>query len=425
MISRYLGNKNALLDDILKAVGERAEPGDLVCDVFSGSLTVSYGLKRSGYRVAANDVNLFSSVLGRAFILADRIPEVPLADLVGGKRAADGLRREARKELADYEERAGYEYLDHLEHRPKATDLLALLVHLRQSTDSRGLSPRFRRADFFEHYCEEGDRSAFTSSRGRSGRRRFFTAANARHIDAILNRIRQWRSKDLIDDYIEALVLSVVLRGIEMVSNTQGTYHDFPRDRYDPRSLHPIRLDLPPLDGLLGSGFEHMVGSEADSLDFIKDVPRHSVLYVDPPYNFRQYTAYYFLPNVVCRYPTLDSPEEYFAGLRYVRGQNPQDDFVSSFCKPQRFLPSLRELIDRANAETVVLSYFDGRNHWNSFKAEADGGGIDRLEGFFLDGDLFQPGSLEIRPVARQNYQSYGGFKARNVSEYLFIASKS
>jgi adenine-specific DNA methylase len=154
-------------------------------------------------------------------------------------------------------------------------------------------------------------------------------------------------------------------------------------------------------------------------------VPEHSVLYIDPPYNFRQYTAYYFMPNVVCRYPTLEDPAEYFAGLRYVRGQNPADDFVSSFCKPREFLPSLRTLIERAKAKTVVLSYFDGRNHWNDFKAEADKGGVDRIEEFFADADLFQPGSLEIRPVARQNYQSYGGFKARSVSEYLFIASKN
>lgn len=422
MISRYLGNKSVILDEILQAVGEHAEPGDLVCDVFSGSLSVSYGLKRSGYRVAANDVNLFSSVLGRAFILNNRIPPVPLAALLGEE--ADRLWQEAADALPTYEGRPGYDYVADPNHRGSATELLALLLHLRESTDDEGLVPEFSRTDFFDHYCEEGEKSAFTSSRGREGRRRFFSAENARHIDAILNRVRQWRSEDLLEPPLEAMVLSIVLRAIERVSNTQGTYHDFPRERYDPRALQPMRLELPSLDGLLGTAGEHLVGTESDSLEFIADVPEHPVLYIDPPYNFRQYTAYYFLPNVICRYPTLTDPEEYFSGLRYVRGQNPDDDFVSSFCKPREFLPSLRSLIEKAKTQTVVLSYFDGRNHWNDFKAEANEGGIDRLEEFFED-DLFVPGSLKIRPVTRQNYQSYGGHKAKSVSEYLFIAEKS
>jgi adenine-specific DNA-methyltransferase len=422
MISRYLGNKNVILDEILEAVGESAEPGDLVCDVFSGSLSVSYGLKRSGYRVAANDVNLFSAVLGRAFILNDSIPPVPLADLVD--EGPDRLRADAAKGLSAYEALPGYEYLTDEQHRAGATELLALLLHLQAATSNDGLASEFSRSDFFDHYCEEGAKSAFVSSRGRSGRRRFFSAANARHIDGILNRVRQWRSEERLEPSLEAMILSIALRAIERVSNTQGTYHDFPRDRYDPRALRPMRLELPPLDGLLETGGEHLVGTESDSLDFIAEVPEHSVLYMDPPYNFRQYTAYYFLPNVVCRYPSLDDPDEYFAGLRYVRGQNPEDDFVSSFCKPREFLPSLRTLIERAKTKTVVLSYFDGRNHWNDFKTEANEAGIDRLEEFFRD-DLFVPGSLQVRPVARQNYQSYGGFKARNVSEYLFIAAKA
>ncbi|MDX6634258.1 MAG: adenine-specific DNA-methyltransferase [Solirubrobacterales bacterium] len=422
MISRYLGNKNVILDEILEAVGERAEPGDLVCDVFSGSLSVSYGLKRSGYRVAANDVNLFSSVLGRAFILNDQIPPVPVADLLGSK--GDRLRKAATSGLSSYEGREGYAYLDDPRYREAAADLLALLLYLDESPGNEGLDPEFARTDFFDHYCEEGGKSAFTSSRGREGRRRFFSSANARHIDGILNRVRQWRSEGLLEPPLEAMILSIALRAIERVSNTQGTYHDFPRDRYDPRALRPLRLELPPLDGLLETGVEHLIGTESDSLEFISEVPEHPVLYLDPPYNFRQYTAYYFLPNVICRYPTLDDPEEYFSGLRYVRGQNPDDDFVSSFCKPRQFLPSLRTLIERAKTQTVVLSYFDGRNHWNDFKAEANAGGIDRLEEFFED-DLFVPGSLQIRPVSRQNYQSYGGFKARNVSEYLFIAAKA
>jgi adenine-specific DNA methylase len=424
VLNRYLGNKNVLLDHILGAVSESAQPGDLVCDVFSGSLAVSYGLKRSGYRVAANDVNLFSSVLGRAFILNHRIPPVPLEVLVSSKAKARRLRDLSAGALAAYEGVAGYEYAQQDEHLERALDLQALVLFLQESTANDGVAAAYARTDIFDHYCEDGDRSAFESSRGSTGRRRFFSAQNARHIDSVLNRVRQWKNEEILNAPLEALLLSILLRAVERVSNTQGTYHDFPRDSYDQRALRPMRLTMPALDGLLGHEAEHLIGTECDSLDFISGVPEHSVLYVDPPYNFRQYTAYYFLPNVLCRYPTLEDPAGYFSELRYVRGQNPNDDFVSSFCKARQFIPSLRTLIERAKAKTVVLSYFNGRNHWNDFKSAPTDEGVGRLEDFFRD-ELFVAGSLDIRPVARMNYQSYGGFKATNVNEYLFIAAKS
>jgi adenine-specific DNA-methyltransferase len=210
---------------------------------------------------------------------------------------------------------------------------------------------------------------------------------------------------------------------MERVANIQGTYHDFPRDKYDPRALRPMRLQPPAFDGLLGGRIKHLVGTACDSLEFVQQVPHHDVLYIDPPYNFRQYTAYYFLPNIICRYPSLDDPDAYFHGVQYVRGQNPADDFVSSFCKAKAFIPSLRLLIERARARTVVLSYFDGRNHWNDFKAECNGEGYRRLTEFFHE-ELFVPKSLVVRPVERLNYQSYGGYKARNINEFLFVAQK-
>ncbi len=424
MLNRYLGNKTVLLDDILSSVGQTAKPGDLICDVFSGSLAVSLALKRAGYRVAANDINLFSAVLGRAFLLNHRIPSAPLEDLLPPRSASKYLVR-ANAEVAAYRGRPGYSYVDDRQHASNAVRLLALITWLQDNTTNRGVRRSFARSDFFDHYCEQGRRSAFRSARGRTGRRRFFSPDNAQHIDAVLNRLRQWHADEKVSPEIEALLLSVLMGAVERVSNTQGTYHDFPRTTYDPRALRPLRLQLPALDGLLDSPpRKHLVGEEEDSLDFIERVPEHRVLYIDPPYNFRQYTAYYFLPNVLCRYPSLDDPDDYFDAVTYVRGQNPEDDFVSTFCKPAKFIDSLRSLITRARTETVVLSYFDGRNHWNQFKSESNGEGYKRLTTFFKE-PLFRKGSFRVRPVERLNYQSYGGYKARKIDEYLFIAQKS
>jgi adenine-specific DNA methylase len=423
MLNRYIGNKSVLLTEILDAVGSRAAPGGLICDAFSGSLAVSLALKRAGYRVASNDINLFSSVYGKAFLTNSTIPPVDF-DAVLPNDGHVRLLMRAKHALDQYRDLPGYSYLNHERYAHQAHRLQALLLFLQDAPDRRFLPPDFARSDIFDHYCEAGERSSYRSQRGTTGRRRFFSAENAQHIDSILNYLRYWHQTSLVSPTTEAVLLTALLDAVERVSNTQGTYHDFPRQEYDPRALKPMRLALPAFDGLIGRRKRHFLGTELDSRDFVAQVPSHEVLYIDPPYNFRQYTSYYFLPNLLCRYPTLTDPEAYFGAIQYVRGQNMSDDFVSTFSKPGSFLGSLRTLIERARTKTVLLSYFDGRNHWNDFKAAPNGEGLRRLSEFFADPDLFNTSSFEILPVKRMNYQSYGGHRAREVLEYLFVAEK-
>lgn len=422
MLNRYIGSKHGLLGEILEVVGAHAREGSLVCDAFSGSLAVALALKSSGYRVAANDINLFSAVYGRAYLASNVLPPVDFDALLPNDGHVSLLLR-AEEELKGYRNKQGFDYLENPAFANDAHRLLAMVLHLQDGPDATEVPQQFRRSDFFDHYCEAGRYSAFRSSRGRNGRRRFFTPENAQHLDAILNRLRYWHQLGVIDETTESVLLAILLDGVERVANTQGTYHDFPRNTYDPRALKPLRLELPPLDGLIGYKGTHVVGVEQDSLEFVRDVPAHDVLYIDPPYNFRQYSAYYFLPNLICRYPTLTDPADYFSEVTYVRGQNINDNFTSTFSSAKTFLPSLEELVKRARAKTVVMSYFDGRNHWNDFKSDANGEGFRRLEAFFRR-ELFVPGSFDVVPVSRLNYQSYGGFKARDVVEYIFVADR-
>ncbi len=100
------------------------------------------------------------------------------------------------------------------------------------------------------------------------------------------------------------------------------------------------------------------------------------------------------------------------------------DDFPSTFCKSSQFIQSLDLLISRARTDWIILSYFDGKNHWNDFKLDSNGMGFDLISGFFAT-ELFDAATVEVVPVSRQNYQSYGGYKSRAVEEWLFIARKA
>ena len=114
--------------------------------------------------------------------------------------------------------------------------------------------------------------------------------------------------------------------------------------------------------------------------------------------------------------------EGWFSQVRYVRGQNMADDFTSTFCSKARFLDDLATLIERTDTRWVVLSYFNGRNHWNDFNKDPNGVGKALLTEFFTH-PMFE-GAARIRPIGRTNYQSYGGYRARRVDEYLFVAKK-
>ena len=421
MLLRYLGNKQELIIPLLTEAAKHCERGAHVVDIFSGSLAVSFGFKRAGYQVTANDINLFSHVIGQAYLVPTAMPDAGLATLVPRKRIGE-LRRAADADVATLTHVAGYEALQDSETRARFTDFVALQRYL-MGLELDELPRQGRKTHFFDSYCEEGANSSFTSSRGSTGRRRFFSAGNALRLDIVLNRLREWHRADAIAPDVEALVLATLLRGAEKVANTQGTYHDFPRTAWDSRASGELSLDPPPLDLIVAGRDGHRVGREQDSLEFINEVPEHQLLYIDPPYNFRQYSAYYFLPNVMCRYTEMADPDAYFSQITYVRGQNPEDDFSSTFCKAKRFIDELRTLIARARCDTVMISYFTGKNHWNDFDSDPNDRGLEELRAL-LEEDLFESGSLQVRRVPRTNYASYGGYQARQVEELILVAQK-
>jgi adenine-specific DNA-methyltransferase len=390
LIQRYLGNKSPIIDSIVELTSGVARPGDLVCDAFSGSLAVTAGLRSAGFAVVPNDINHFSWTLAKAYF-----SQPQLSHPVG-----------------PFE----------LKETPEESWQIA--VQLLTSPRDETIPASAWRQDFWKHYCEEGPESAFTSKRGQSGHRRFFSSSNAQMIDLAMSRIRHWHRSGEIDEWSRCLLTATLLTAVEKISNTQGTFHDFPRDFYDSRALKALRL-IPPRAEFFAKPISPLIGKAEDSLSFIAKVPRHRVLYLDPPYNFRQYTSYYFMLNLISSYAEIDDLDEHFAGVQFVRGQNMQDDFKSTFCSKSLFVPSLRTLVEKANADFVILSYFDGRNHWGEFKqGKADVIGRQVLEGL-LTSDLFVDGSLRTVPVSRTNYQSYGGFKAKTVQEFLFVAEKA
>lgn len=418
MIQRYLGNKNSIADYILREVGRFCLPGDLVCDIFSGTISMSMALKRSGYRVISNDISIFSYHYANCYLRNNTIPDFDLNvlgidDCIYETTAQDRIEKRRNE--------TGYLFLQNQELYELYKKLVMVLIYL-EKIEEKDVAKKYQAHYFYNTYTEEGKNSYYRSLRGTEGRRRFFTPSNGKRIDIILNKIREWYDKHLLNEVQYSLLISILCESIEKISNTQGTYHDFQREIYDERALHVLTLRIPPFDDVVSTQNEHIIGKAEDSLNFIKKVPSHKLLYLDPPYNFRQYTSYYFMLNLICNYCTIKSLNDYFNNVQFVRGQNMDDDFDSTFCKADKFIASLQKLIKDARTQYVIMSYYDGRNHENKGSHRNDNGIAAIIDLF--ESDIFKAGSFEQLAFERMNYQSFQGHTADKCNEYLFIAEK-
>lgn len=426
-MNRYLGTKTKILPELHNAISNLGGISR-VCDIFAGSLSVSLSLKRKGYSVIANDVNDLSYAYARAYLTCESLPQLNIPRLVPrlGRTSLAALRVGATRLLGGQRKRFDQEntygeFRSWNDYSQEMSSLALLLAFLQWSTAPSSTLVQLR-TDVVDHYTRAGRFAHYRSVRGSRGKRNYFSTPNARRLDFILSHIRHWYRAGLLDDQSKFTLLSVLLDSMERCVNSQGTYHDFPRDRLEERARKGIRLALPNYFGLLHSDKKHWAG-RGDSLEFIAAAPRHDALYIDPPYNFRQYTAYYHLPNFFVRYPDIDELDGYLSQLAFVRGQNMSHDFASPFSNREMFLPALKSLVSRAKCRYVVLSYFDGVNHWNRFLAQDNSRGYRLLKSFFRS-SIFEPDSTRVIPIERTNYQSQNGHRAKQITEYLFVGQK-
>ena len=303
---RYIGNKTKLVPFLLETLGDLDLSPGVACDPFAGTASVGRALKSAGWRVHSGDLLAASYAYQVARVELDRTPRYPGA-LAGGNRG----RR-------------------HLSYRAVLRVLEALPP-----------APGF----VTEHYTPAGED-------GREHGRMYFTPENAAAIDAVRERIADWRAAELIDRAREQLLLATLIQAADRVANTTGVYASFVKS-WQPNAsrridLRPIRPTVPPTDSALGcSAFrgpaEALLG-EAGTID---------LLYLDPPYNERQYPGYYHLPELLAQgwHP---APE-----LRGKTGLIPDDDLRSDWCRRGRCEAALRSLLDVADARHILLSYND------------------------------------------------------------------
>lgn len=165
----------------------------------------------------------------------------------------------------------------------------------------------------------------------------YFTEANAKKIGAMREEIDEIANGE---DEKNILICSL-LYATDKVANTVGHYDAF-RRKLD--TLQPIRLLIPAIDY---SNNENNEIHKEDANALIKRISC-DVLYIDPPYNSRQYSdAYHLLENVA----EWKKPKVVGVGKKMDRSH-----IKSNYCL-KNAKRALSDLIGNAQCRHVLLSY--------------------------------------------------------------------
>jgi len=183
--------------------------------------------------------------------------------------------------------------------------------------------------------------------------RKFFTVENAMKIDAIRQEIEDMREDLNEEEYI--FLLASLIVSADAVSNVPAVYgcylKNFKKTANNSLQLKPIHTSSIPTGNVNGNNIMY----NQNVLDIVLPDGSIDIVYLDPPYNERQYSKNYFPLNMIAKTPTALEVEPELKGKTGI----PTDCFISDFCKKGLALNAFRKLIDglRSKTKWIFMSY--------------------------------------------------------------------
>jgi len=183
----------------------------------------------------------------------------------------------------------------------------------------------------FQHYCMGGGQA-----------RQYFSDENGKKIDAMRQTITDWKNNQYISTPEYNLLLASLIESADKIANTASVYGAFLKkikaSAQKPVLVAPAYFELTPESHTLFS---------MDSNALIKQI-EGDILYLDPPYNARQYGANYHILNTIALYDAINPQGK--TGLR-------ENYYKSDYCKKGKVYEALFTLIQNAKFKYIFLSY--------------------------------------------------------------------
>ena len=352
---RFIGNKENLLNNIYSELSIRNIKGNSFFDFFAGTGNVGKFFKEKGYQVFSSDVLYFSYVLQRAYIQNNNV--VTFNKLI---------KKFNIKNTNDF----------------FSTPLDSIVDFLNQIEPKKGF--------IYKNYAPSGTVNLEQP-------RMYFNDGNAQKIDAIRETINIWKYEELISDNEYYILIACLIETVPFYANISGVYAAFNK-KWDPRAkkelvLRSIKLIL---NDKTNESFN------CNSIELLKKI-KTDIIYLDPPYNHRQYAPNYHLLETIAKY---DSPT-----IKGITGMRNYDDQKSNFCNKLKALKELEKIASEAQYKYLILSY-------NSEGIMQQGNILDILQKF---------GIVELIEFSYRRYKSNNNGLSKtkkNVQEQLYILER-
>jgi len=297
----YIGSKYSLLpfleESILSVADEQCA---IFCDLFAGTGIVGRHFKQKGFKVIANDLQHYSYVLNRHYIgnndvlsfenLLNELPELANINIAERKYAVCHF-------LSDIAPVEGF---------------------------------------LFHNYCSGGTKL-------KTYERLYFTDENGMLCDAIRSKIEDWYQGNLITENEYYFLLTTLIESMDKLANTASVYGAFLKKIKRSASA---KLRMQAAEHSLDAQQHDVYCMDANKL--ISSI-KTDILYLDPPYNHRQYAPNYHLLETISLYD--NPPLKGKTGLRNYSHQK------SDYSTKSKVKKAFQELILAADARYIFLSY--------------------------------------------------------------------
>lgn len=299
---RYIGNKENIIDKIYNILLSNNVSGKSFFDFFSGTTNVARFYKDLGYTVHSSDVMYMSYCLQKAYIenneeplFEQLLPTIPQSNMVSNLFA---------------------------------TPLDIVVEYLNHIPDVKGF--------IYNNYTPDGTRELEQP-------RMYFSNENGLRIDAIRQQIEEWNQKGLLLESEYYILLTCLIETVSFYANVAGVYAAFHK-KWDPRAVKRLEMRTIKIYDNKKINKVH----NANSLDLLENIDT-DILYLDPPYNERQYLPNYHLIETIAKY---DSPQ-----IKGVTGVREYEGKKSTFCNAKTALRDLELVAKTAKYKYLVMSY--------------------------------------------------------------------
>lgn len=347
---KYMGSKREILDFVTNSISSLNLQAEWLCDLFSGTGVVG-GTLKDEYKIHANDVQSYASVLSHTYLL----------NLKGqlSINCLDEIKDKVISLVNDYYKRFenlvfDYSNLEHLEQ-------LLEIEKQQQALISKDFDIGFHL--FTKYY---------------SGT--YWSYDQCIWIDSIRAVAEQYKSKPQYYPILSSLIFAM-----SYVSQSTGhfaQYRDVTKDNmydilnYRKREVWPYfeRKFTELIESVNGNSNDFRV-TTLDYVDCLRIIEENSIVYSDPPYQSVHYSRFYHAIETLVRY---DYPNVSF------KGRYRDDRHQSPFCKKTTVKQAFSSMFEGVSLKKshLVLSYSDtgmidldtiitiSRNHFRDYSIE-------------------------------------------------------